>query len=326
MWDSALGERGRWGCRNIRQQTFPYPVFGRFSYILSALVVHCPLDAPTALGTGRKRAGGYGLADVIGQNWNGGTMRGLWNGFKIAFAMYSKIPMPKADWEKENMRYMMCFFPLIGIVIGGGIVLWSRVAKWLEAGSLLRAVGYVLIPVAVTGGIHLDGLLDTADALSSYQPRERKLEILKDSHAGAFAVIMACCYFAGSLGLWSELSGMEVWVLAGGFVLSRALSGYAVAAWPSAKKSGTVAMFADAAQKRIVEISMLVLMVFSVGYMCFMDMKLGLAAVAGAGLTFLYYFRMSRKQFGGITGDLAGFFLQICELVMAGAVYLAGRW
>ena len=37
MWDSALGERGRWGCRNIRQQTFPYPVFGRFSYILSAL-------------------------------------------------------------------------------------------------------------------------------------------------------------------------------------------------------------------------------------------------------------------------------------------------
>ena len=104
-------------------------------------------------------------------------MSRLWNSFKIAFAMYSKIPMPRADWEKENMRYMMCFFPLIGVVIGAVMVLWSQAACWLEAGTLLRSVGYVLIPVLVTGGIHLDGLLDTADALSSYQTRERKLEI-----------------------------------------------------------------------------------------------------------------------------------------------------
>ena len=34
----------------------------------------------------------------------------LWNSFKIAFSMYSKIPMPKSDWTKENMRYIMCFF------------------------------------------------------------------------------------------------------------------------------------------------------------------------------------------------------------------------
>ena len=46
------------------------------------------------------------------------TMKRIWNSFKIAFAMYSKIPMPRADWEKENMRYMMCFFPFVGIVIG----------------------------------------------------------------------------------------------------------------------------------------------------------------------------------------------------------------
>ena len=47
----------------------------------------------------------------------------------------------------------------------------------------------LLIPVLVSGGIHLDGLLDTSDALNSYQPREKKLEILKDSNAGAFAII-----------------------------------------------------------------------------------------------------------------------------------------
>lgn len=249
----------------------------------------------------------------------------LWNSFKIAFSMYSKIPMPGADWEKENMRYMMCFFPLIGIVIGAAVILWSRAAQRLEAGSLLRAAGYVLIPVLVTGGIHLDGLLDTADALSSCQTKERKLEILKDSNAGAFAVITACCYFTACLGIWSELGEEQVRLLAGGYVLSRSFSGLAVAVFPSAKKSGTVAMFADAAQKRLVKTCMYALMILSAGYMCFMNIKSGAAAAAGACLTFVYYYRMSKKQFGGITGDLAGFFLQICELVMAGAVYLAGK-
>ncbi len=50
---------------------------------------------------------------------------------------------------------------------------------------MLRASVAVLIPVLVTGGIHLDGLLDTADALSSWQTRERRLEILKDSPRGS---------------------------------------------------------------------------------------------------------------------------------------------
>ena len=38
-------------------------------------------------------------------------MKSLWNNFKVAFAMFSKIPMPRADWTKENMKYMFCFFP-----------------------------------------------------------------------------------------------------------------------------------------------------------------------------------------------------------------------
>ena len=61
--------------------------------------------------------------------------------------------------------------------------------------SGLFTVILLLISVFVTGGIHLDGLLDTADAMSSYQERERRLEILKDSHAGAFAVITCVVYF-----------------------------------------------------------------------------------------------------------------------------------
>ena len=76
----------------------------------------------------------------------------------------------------------------------------------LVQSRLLYVILLVLIPVFVRGGIHLDGLLDTADALNSYQPRERKLEILKDSNAGAFAVITALVYFLLYLGVYSEMT------------------------------------------------------------------------------------------------------------------------
>lgn len=62
----------------------------------------------------------------------------------------------------------------------------------------------ILIPVLITGGIHLDGLLDTADALSSYKTKEEKLEILKDSHAGAFAIIIGICWFVLDFGIYSR--------------------------------------------------------------------------------------------------------------------------
>ena len=42
----------------------------------------------------------------------------MWSSFKIAFSMYSKIPMPKTDWNKKNMKYAMCFFPMVGAAIG----------------------------------------------------------------------------------------------------------------------------------------------------------------------------------------------------------------
>lgn len=160
----------------------------------------------------------------------------LWNSFKIAFSMYSKIPMPKSEWTKENMRYIMCFFPLIGVIIGGLTWLWGYFGKVLVSSHVFYAAVLVLIPVAVSGGIHLDGLLDTSDALHSYQPRERKLEILKDSHAGAFAIITAVVYFLLYLGVYSEITLKSLPVVCIGFVLSRALGGFSIAAFPMAKK------------------------------------------------------------------------------------------
>ena len=46
------------------------------------------------------------------------SIKRIWNSFKIAFSMYSRIPMPRSEWTDENKSYAMCFFPWIGAVIG----------------------------------------------------------------------------------------------------------------------------------------------------------------------------------------------------------------
>ena len=119
-------------------------------------------------------------------------MKTIWNNFKVAFAMYSKIPMPPADWEKENMKYALCFFPWVGLAVGAVSAVLFWLLQQIGAGSMLRAAVLTAVPVLVTGGIHLDGYLDTMDALSSWREKQRRLEILKDPHAGAFAIIMGC--------------------------------------------------------------------------------------------------------------------------------------
>ena len=244
-------------------------------------------------------------------------MKQIWNSFKIAFAMYSKIPVPNSDWTKENMRYTMCFFPAVGLVIGGITWLWGVWGRNLAESHTFYTVILLLIPVAVTGGIHLDGLLDTSDALSSYQEKERKLEILKDSHAGAFAIIIGITYFLLYFGIYSELTLKGLPVVCLSFVLSRCFSGLSIAAFPMAKNTGLAATFSDGAQKQTVRITTVACGLLTILLMCLYQPVLGACAAMGGIMTFGFYYRMSMKQFGGITGDLAGFFLQICELVMA---------
>jgi adenosylcobinamide-GDP ribazoletransferase len=241
----------------------------------------------------------------------------LWNGFKIAFSMYSKIPMPNTDWDEKNLRYSMCFFPLIGIVIGAMIYLWNFICYRFGFGLVLIDAGYIVIPILVTGGIHLDGFIDTQDALSSYKSREEKLDILKDSHIGAFALISCIVYFVIVAGVWSELNQTSIQMMMVGFVLSRALSGFAIVTFSCAKDSGLAHAFSDASQKRIVQVVMIFYAIVSCVYMINIGGVIGISAVLGAMILLHTYRYISYKEFGGITGDLAGWFLQLCELGMA---------
>ncbi len=248
-------------------------------------------------------------------------MKAWWNSFKISFSMYSKIPMPQSDWTGENMRYVMCFFPLIGVPIGVLVCLWWLLAQFLGMTEgnlqLFTTAVMVVIPVAISGGIHLDGFLDTSDALSSRQPLDKRLEILKDSHAGAFAIIMGCGYFVLLFGTYGAFDMRRDGLLfALTFVLSRAYSGLAVVSFRLARNSGLVSTFSDNAQKRTVRIWMIVYLVIVMAVMILWAPVHGTIACVTALLVFLYYRHMAYRNFGGITGDLAGWFLQVCELAV----------
>lgn len=238
------------------------------------------------------------------------------NSFFIALSMYSRIPVPRVDWEKENMRYAMCFFPMIGVVIGAVMYLAGWLLDKTSVGGLFRGVVFTLIPIIITGGIHMDGFMDTMDALGSWGDREKKLEILKDSHAGAFAILGMGCYLMWSVAVWSELPAEVLRVCGVSFVLSRALSGFSVVTFPAARNSGLLKMFQDGAQKKVVRITMCLYVAAAVIMMAVMNAQAMTGAVTGVMIAFLYYIVMSRKQFGGVTGDLAGFFLETAELAM----------
>ena len=236
--------------------------------------------------------------------------------FFIALSMYSRIPVPRVDWEKENMRYAMCFFPMIGVVIGAVMYLAGWLLDKTSVGGLFRGVVFTLIPIIITGGIHMDGFMDTMDALGSWGDREKKLEILKDSHAGAFAILGMGCYLMWSVAVWSELPAEVLRVCGVSFVLSRALSGFSVVTFPAARNSGLLKMFQDGAQKKVVRITMCLYVAAAVIMMAVMNARAMTGAVTGVMIAFLYYIVVSRKQFGGVTGDLAGFFLETAELAM----------
>ncbi len=244
----------------------------------------------------------------------------------IAISMYSKIPVPTVDWNEKNMKYAMCFFPVVGAAAGGlQLLIGYLLLKYTSCGNLFFAIAMVLIPVIVSGGIHLDGFADTVDALSSYGDREKKLEILKDPNTGAFAVIGLCVYFLADTALWSEVTVELLPVIACTYMLSRSLSGISVVSFRAAKNSGLLRTFQDGAQKKRVRVVLIVWACVCGGIMLYLSWKTAVIVILAALFVFLYYYRMSRKQFGGITGDLAGYFLQVCELAMlAGAVLCRG--
>lgn len=244
-------------------------------------------------------------------------MKTLFRCIAMAFSMFSALPAPRVEWKKENMKYMLCALPLVGAVIGAALVLWQQLCAALAFGPVLYAAGLTLLPLFLSGGIHMDGFCDTVDALSSHAAPGRKREILKDSHAGAFAILYAAAWFLATFALCTEVEAAlrPVLFVAVVQVLSRSLGALAGVAFPGSTGTGLLAAFRDGAAKSAVGI----LTVWCLG--CFAALVVlypaAGAVCAAASLGCLWYvYRMSRREFGGMSGDLAGYLISLSQPVL----------
>lgn len=232
----------------------------------------------------------------------------------IAFSIYSKIPVPQFEWKEEDMKYMLCFFPWIGAVIAGSICLWKVLGEYLGVQPLCYTLIGTAIPLLITGGFHVDGFMDTMDAFHSYQSREKKLEILKDPHIGAFSVVMLILYGLIYISAFSEITDSALLkIVAAGFFLARCLSGISVVSFSSAKKEGMLHYFADNAHRQKVKWILILQSVICVVYILSKSLVWGSLVIVTAMVVFTYYYWKTKKELGGITGDTAGYFVVLCE-------------
>lgn len=244
----------------------------------------------------------------------------------MTFSMFSRVPVPQVAWKQENMRYMLSLLPLVGLVIGIGELGWIYLCRVLNLGQTLYAAGLTLLPVLISGGVHLDGFCDTVDALSSHAAPEKKREILKDPHAGAFAIIFGCVCLLGYFGFASELSrsfktGAALGLLHG---LARAMGAFAGKVFPGSKATGLLAGFREAADRRALAALIALGAVLALGLVALAPIP-GMVMVLTGLMLLLWLGRMARREFGGMSGDLAGYYITLAELAMLAAMVLTGK-
>jgi len=257
----------------------------------------------------------------------------------LSFSMFSAIPVPSVEWNEKNMRYMMCGFPFVGVVIAVLCAAWFVFGLQISfvwqknVSNYIFALVFTLIPVLISGGIHLDGFMDTCDALGSHASREKKLEILKDSHSGAFAVLGCVLYFLAfyvfSVEFYAFFYGADsshrfvnifsrFWFsipVLSIFVYSRLFSALAVSVFPIAKDSGLVHTFATNSSRIFTAIwCEFFIFVLSLALIFLYGRAGAVPAFSSLAVFVLYYF-MAKRNFGGITGDTAGWFVQMSEII-----------
>ena len=241
-----------------------------------------------------------------------------------ALSMLSVLPLGRFQPTERELRRSLDWFPVVGVVLGA--ILW--LLAWPVAQYCPPAVSAVLLallPEVLTKGFHLDGLADSADGLLSGRPRERKLEIMRDSHLGTMGAAAIFAVLALKAALYHALP--TAWLpfaagysaLAGrcGLVWYIAFSSYARpegglgALWFGRKPwlgLGISAVLAGAAGVRTLHAAA------------------WLPPVALVALCFLWS-RVTRWTLGGATGDTIGAAEELTEvLILAVLVALALHW
>lgn len=240
----------------------------------------------------------------------------------IAFSAYSRLPMPHVEWNERDNRLALAFLPLIGCAVACCFLFVNALCA--ACSPLLRGALSFAGVMLMTGGIHMDGFLDTCDALSSLKEKEERLAILKDVHVGAFAVIRALVYSIVLTALYAECD--RPLALSMGFILSRCGALVLLCTLPNARKGGMLYAFQENLTKKAVLFSAAGFASLSGGAAMLLAFPAALIGLMFSAAFAAYFHIKAQKLFGGMTGDLAGYALQMMELCWALGFVMGGKW
>jgi len=235
-------------------------------------------------------------------------------GFYMALGMFTAIPMPFHYWNEKRTSMMITVYPLLGLIVGGLWWLVTILLLTLSVPYMLTVAVLTTAPFFVAGFIHLDGYMDTSDALLSYRPIEDKLRILKDPNVGAFAVVMLAILLMMQFGAVYTIvgGGQYLLLIMGIMVVSRCCSSLCIFNFPHNPGSNYAPLLTQGigwGHKMFVLLTAIMATGLSFGYAGYVGMIV-------LGTVFIGYFLAMLKAyrgFKGVSGDLLGFALVISE-------------
>jgi adenosylcobinamide-GDP ribazoletransferase len=225
-------------------------------------------------------------------------MRGL----LTAVSFLSVLPVPYRELRPGDLGRAAVWFPAVGLVIGAALagVDWAGRALWDPQVAAALVVGAALL---LTGGLHMDGLMDTADAFFSRKDPARMLEIMRDSRAGALGVASGIVVLLTKFAAFAHLAGPGHWrtiVLVP--VMGRLAMVVATALFGSARSLGLGASFA--AETRPAH-ALLAVLVGAAAALVLLGWR-GVLMVPLAVALSLSIGAYCQRRLGGLTGDIYG--------------------
>lgn len=235
----------------------------------------------------------------------------------LSIQFLTRIPIKKnLDIAEGDLPAGTVFFPLAGIVVGAFGLLWALAAGLLTRSAGVMAAAAVLGGTLLTGGLHLDGLADTCDGVFSGRPRERALEIMRDSRVGAFGVmgvVFAALLKVLLLTAVLDRGGSEaVWILLLTPMAGRLGIVTAAAAGRPARTDGSGRLFLEGVYAWHFLIALafaLVMLLIGLGGAGIVCLLAALTAAAPAAW-------ILSRRLGGLTGDCLGAVNELCELAV----------
>jgi adenosylcobinamide-GDP ribazoletransferase len=246
------------------------------------------------------------------------------NDFLSALGLLTIFPVRRPTNSTAAPGRAMAFYPLVGALVGAalGALAWLlRLTGLAEAAPLLPAALVVAAWAGLTGALHLDGWADCCDALFVPVSRERRLEIMKDPRLGGFGVtgliLLLLVKLAALHGIAGESAAIPALIAIP--ALARWAAVIAARAYPSARPGGMGDFFRNGLGLR----EMIAASAFAALAAAPLLWR-GLLLWAVAGLTLLASARLARARLGGLTGDVYGAIIELCETagLVAAAVLL----